>query len=66
MNWEIEALTGRRIIPMTMDVTSRAGRQHYSRGREPTGGLDILINSASLPGGSRSVIGPIEGLDGFA
>ena len=27
------------------------------------GSLDILVNCASLPGGSRSAVGPIDGLD---
>ncbi len=61
---EIEALTGRRIVPMTMDVTSREQVDNIiAEAANQLGGLDILINSASLPGGSRSAIGPIEGLD---
>jgi NAD(P)-dependent dehydrogenase (short-subunit alcohol dehydrogenase family) len=61
---EIEDLTGRRIIPLVLDVTSREQVDSVmAEGVQQLGGLDILVNSASLPGGSRSAVGPIDGLD---
>ena len=61
---EIEDLTGRRIIPLALDVTSREQVDStMAEGVQQLGGLDILVNSASLPGGSRSAVGPIDGLD---
>ena len=61
---EIEDLTGRRIIPMALDVTSREQVDNVmAEAVKQLGGLDILVNCASLPGGSRSAVGPIDGLD---
>ena len=61
---EIEDITGRRVIPMAMDVTSREEVDKVmSAAVNQLGGLDILVNSASLPGGSRSAVGPIHDLD---
>ena len=61
---EIEDLTGRRIIPLALDVTSREQVDNImAEGVQQLGGLDILVNSASLPGGSRYAVGPIDGLD---
>src|SRR3989454_10048040 len=58
---ELAAETGRRVIPLAADVTSRAqvdavGAQAASQ----LGGLHILVNSGSPPGGSASATGPIE------
>jgi NAD(P)-dependent dehydrogenase (short-subunit alcohol dehydrogenase family) len=61
---EIQDITGRRIIPMVLDVTSREEVDNVmANAVSQLGGLDILVNSASLPGGSRSAVGPIHGLD---
>ena len=61
---EIEDLTGRRIIPLALDVTSRDQVDSImAEGVQRLGGLDILVNSASLPGGSRTAVGPIDELD---
>ena len=61
---EIEDLTGRRIIPLALDVTSREQVDSImAEGVLQLGGLEILVNSASLPGGSRSAVGPIDELD---
>ena len=61
---EIEGATGRRVIPLVVDVT---GREQVDRvvGEAATqlGGLHILVNSASLPGGSPSATGPIDSID---
>lgn len=61
---EIEDQTGRRVIPLVVDVTNR---EQVDRMTEEAatrlGGLHILVNSASLPGGSPSAVGPIETLD---
>ena len=58
---EIEDETGRRVIPLTLDVTKRAEVDRViADAVEKLGGLHILVNSASLPGGSASAIGPIE------
>ena len=61
---EIEGATGRRIIPLVVDVTSREQVDRVvSEAATQLGGLHILVNSASLPGGSRSATGPIESID---
>lgn len=61
---EIKEITGRRVIPMALDVTSRKDVDSVmAAAANQLGGLDILVNSASLPGGSRSAVGPIHGLD---
>ena len=58
---EIEDETGRRVIPLALDVTERAQVDRViADAAEKLGGLHILVNSASLPGGSASAIGPIE------
>ena len=58
---EIEDITGRRIIPMALDVTSREQVDRViADAASQLGGLDILVNSASLPGGSPSAVGPID------
>ena len=61
---EIEDATGRRAIPLVVDVTNREQvDQMVDEAATRLGGLHILVNSASLPGGSPSAVGPIETLD---
>ena len=58
---EIEDITGRRVIPMVLDVTSREQVDRViAETASRLGGLDILVNSASLPGGSPGAVGPID------
>jgi len=61
---EIEDETGQRCIPIAMDATNREQVDAaLARAVRELGGLHILVNSASLPGGSPSAVGPIEDLD---
>jgi NAD(P)-dependent dehydrogenase (short-subunit alcohol dehydrogenase family) len=61
---EIEDETGQRVIPMALDVTQREQVDRVvSEAAQELGGLHILVNSASLPGGSASATGPIDNLD---
>ena len=61
---EIEDETGQRIIPMVVDVTQKAQVDRLvADAAEQLGGLQILVNSASLPGGSPGAVGPIETVD---
>ncbi len=61
---EIEDATGRRIVPMAFDVTQRDQVDRVvAETARVLGGLHILVNSASLPGGSPSATGPIEDLN---
>jgi NAD(P)-dependent dehydrogenase (short-subunit alcohol dehydrogenase family) len=61
---EIEGATGRRVIPLEVDVTSREQVDRVvGEAADRLGGLHILVNSASLPGGSPSATGPIDALD---
>jgi NAD(P)-dependent dehydrogenase (short-subunit alcohol dehydrogenase family) len=58
---ELAAATGRRVLPIAADVTSRAqvdGMVAQAAAR--LGGLHILVNSGSPPGGSATATGPIE------
>jgi NAD(P)-dependent dehydrogenase (short-subunit alcohol dehydrogenase family) len=58
---ELAAETGRRIIPLAADVTSKAQVDRMvAQAAEQLGGLHILINSASYPGGTATATGPIE------
>ena len=60
----IESETGRRAIPLVVDVTSREQVDRMVKeAATRLGGLHILVNSAALPGGSPSATGPIETLD---
>ena len=60
---EIVETTGRRAIPMSFDATNREQVDRVINSAADTlGGLHILVNSASLPGGSPSATGPIEDL----
>jgi len=61
---ELEDETGQRIIPMALDVTSTEQvNRVVAEAAEKLGGLHILVNSASLPGGSASAVGPVETVD---
>jgi len=58
---ELAAETGRRIIPLAADVTSRAQVDAMvAQAVAQFGGLHILVNSGSPPGGSAGATGPIE------
>ena len=58
---EIEDATGRKIIAMALDVTKRDQVDRVmAEAAEKLGGLHILVNSASLPGGSPNATGPID------
>jgi len=58
---ELAAETGRRVIPLAADVTSRAQVDAMvAQAANQLGGLHILVNSGSPPGGSASATGPIE------
>src|SRR5215472_11500811 len=60
---ELQTETGRRIIPLVADVTSRAQVDAMvEQAVGELGGLHILVNSGSPPGGSPSATGPIESL----
>ncbi len=61
---EIAEETGRLVIPMAMDATQRDQVDRVmADAAAQLGGLHILVNSASLPGGSASAVGPIETVD---
>ena len=58
---ELEDETGRRVIPLALDVTQREQVDRVvAEAANKLGGLHILVNSASLPGGSATATGPIE------
>jgi NAD(P)-dependent dehydrogenase (short-subunit alcohol dehydrogenase family) len=58
---ELAAETGRRIIPLAADVTSTAQVDAMvAQAAAQLGGLHILVNSGSAPGGSATATGPIE------
>ena len=58
---EIAEATGRNIIPIAMDATdTEQVNRAMAEATERLGGLHILVNSASLPGGSADAIGPID------
>ncbi len=58
---ELAAETGRHIVPLAADVTSRARVDAMvAQAVAQLGGLHILVNSGSPPGGSASATGPIE------
>jgi NAD(P)-dependent dehydrogenase (short-subunit alcohol dehydrogenase family) len=58
---EIATETGRRVIPLVADVTSRAQVDAMvAQSAAQLGGLHILVNSGSPPGGSATATGPIE------
>src|SRR5438067_1927383 len=58
---EISVATGRRIIAVVADVTSRAQVDGMvAQAAAQLGGVHILVNSGSAPGGSTTATGPIE------
>lgn len=58
---EIAAETNRKVIPLACDVTDRAAvDQMVEDAVAALGSLNILVNSASLPGGSPNAVGSIE------
>ena len=58
---ELEGQTGRRVIPLVADVTSKEQVDRaVAQAAERLGGLHILVNSGSAPGGSATATGPIE------
>ena len=58
---EIQQETGRKVVPMVVDVTDRSQVEKVIEDAvTELGGLHILVNSASLPGGSPSAIGAIQ------
>src|SRR5256712_1827625 len=58
---ELAAETGRRIIPLVGDVTSKEQVDAMvAQAAAQLGGLHILVNSGSPPGGSATATGPIE------
>ena len=60
---EIASATGRRVIPIPADVTSKQQVDAMvAQAAQQLGGLHILVNSGSPPGGSAGAIGPIESI----
>src|SRR6266542_1573045 len=58
---ELAAETGRRVIPIATDVTSKEQVDSMvAQAAAQLGGLHILVNSGSPPGGSATATGPIE------
>jgi len=58
---ELEGQTGRRVLPLVADVTSKEQVDRaVAQAAERLGGLHILVNSGSPPGGSATATGPIE------
>ena len=61
---ELSEQSGQRIVPISTDVTDRlAVEAMIAQAAEQLGGLHILVNSGSAPGGSANAIGPIETVD---
>lgn len=60
---ELSTETNRRVIAIAADVTSREQVDRMiADAAQQLGGIHILVNSGSPPGGSPSATGPIEGL----
>src|SRR5881397_1661420 len=60
---ELATETGRRVIPVVADVTSKAQVDAMvAQAARQLGGLHILVNSGSPPGGSATATGPIEAI----
>ena len=58
---EIATASGARVIPFSCDVRDRAHVETtISQAASQLGGLEILVNSGSAPGGSRTAVGRIE------
>src|ERR1700716_839365 len=57
---ELAAETGQRIIPLAADVTSKEQvDEMVAQAAAQLGGLHILVNSGSPPGGSATATGPL-------
>ncbi len=58
---ELGAETNRRILPLAADVTSKEQVDRMvAEAAQQLGGLHILVNSGSSPGGSTTATGPID------
>ena len=58
---ELAAETNRRIVPLAADVTSKEQVDRMvAEAAQQLGGLHILVDSWSAPGGSTTATGPIE------
>ena len=58
---ELSKETGQRVIAIPTDVTNREQVEAMvARAAKELGGLHILVNSGSSPGGSTNAVGPIE------
>lgn len=58
---ELAAETNRRVIPLAADVTSKEQVDRMvAEAAQQLGGINILVNSGSPPGGSATATGPIE------
>src|SRR5947208_15032520 len=58
---EWAAETNRRIVPLAADVTSNEQVDRMvAEAAQQLGGLHILVNSGSAPGGAATASGPIE------
>src|SRR6266702_6157559 len=58
---ELEGQTGRRVLPLVADVTSKEQVDRaVAQAADQLGGVHILVNSGSPPGGSATATGPIE------
>ena len=58
---ELAAATNRRIVPLAADVTSKEQVDRMvAEAAQQLGGLHILVNSGSAPGGSATATGPID------
>ncbi|MFX5956561.1 SDR family NAD(P)-dependent oxidoreductase, partial [Acinetobacter baumannii] len=52
---ELATLTGRRIVPLTVDTSSKVSVDRMvKQAIAALGGIDILVNAAALPGGISS------------
>jgi NAD(P)-dependent dehydrogenase (short-subunit alcohol dehydrogenase family) len=60
---EIAGNSGRKVVALACDVTDRASVDRMvTQAVEALGGLHILVNSASLPGGSPTATGAIDSI----
>lgn len=61
---EIATATGQRVLPYALDLTDRESVDAMvAQSARDLGGLHIVVNSGSAPGGSPNAIGPIETID---
>ena len=60
---EIAQDTGRRVLSVACDVRDRAAvEEAVDRSVRQLGGLEILVNSGSAPGGSATAVGKIDSI----